>query len=93
MSRFLSKLEFVHFKDILSVFVMIAALPYALILKITRPNQWLICEDRNEARDNGYWLYRYIRQNHPEQDVVYAICKKAADYPKVRDLGKVISYG
>lgn len=93
MRRFLSKLEFVRFKDILSVFVMIAALPYALILKITRPNQWLICEDRNEARDNGYWLYRYIRQNHPEQDVVYAIRKKAADYPKIRDLGKVISYG
>lgn len=93
MSRFFSKLEFVKGKDLLSVFVMLAALPYALVLKLAKPNLWLICEDRNEARDNGFWLYRYLRKNRPEQDVVYAINKKAADYRKVKDLGKVITYG
>ena len=38
---------------------------------------WLICEDYNEARDNGYWLFKYIREQQPQQDVVYAINKKS----------------
>ena len=69
------------------------AIPFATLLKRKRKDMWLICEDYNEARDNGYWLYRYIRQNHKEQDVVYAINKKSVDYKKVVGLGEVIQYG
>lgn len=93
MGRFLEKLEFVRPKDILSGFTMLASLPYALYLKIKRKNMWLICEDYNEARDNGYWLYKYIREKHPEEDVVYAINPKSVDFPKVNALGEVIPYG
>ena len=87
------KFERVKFKDILSTFIMIAAIPEAMLLKKRRPDMWLICEDYNEARDNGYWLYKYIRKEHPEQDCVYAINKKSVDYNKVKDLGEVIQYG
>ena len=54
---------------------------------------WLVCEEYNEARDNGYWLYKYIRKAHPEQDVVYAINKESVDYEKIKNLGEVIQYG
>ncbi len=93
MGRFFEKLEFVRPKDILSGFVMLASLPYAAYLKRKRKDMWLICEDCNEARDNGYWLYQYIRKQHPEQDVVYAINPKSVDFPKVNALGEVIPYG
>ena len=93
MGNLREKLERVKVKDILSAFTMIAAIPQAMILKRKRPDMWLICEDYNEARDNGYWLYKYIRENHPEQDCAYAINKESVDYNKVKDLGEVIQYG
>ena len=93
MGNLKEKFERVKFKDILSVFTMIAAIPEALIMKRKRPDMWLICEDYNEARDNGYWLYKYVREKHPEQDCVYAINKESVDYNRVKDLGEVIQYG
>lgn len=93
MSNLKEKFERVKWKDIFSIFVFIVAIPQAFFLRRKRPDLWLICEDYNEARDNGYWLYKYIRQNHPEQDVVYAINKKSVDYNRVKDLGEVIQFG
>lgn len=93
MGNLKEKFERVKFKDILSAFTFVCAIPEAMILRKKRPDMWLICEDYNEARDNGYWLYKYIREKQPQQDVVYAINKKSVDYKKVKNLGEVIQYG
>ena len=93
MSRFLEKLEFVKPADLVSGLKMLVSIPYAACLKKKRKQMWLICEEYNEARDNGYWLYKYIRKAHPEQDVVYAINKESVDYEKIKNLGEVIQYG
>lgn len=87
------KLERVSLKDLWAIILFILAIPFACALKLKRGDMWLICEDYNEARDNGYWLFKYIREKHPEQDVVYAINRKSVDYIKVKDLGEVIQYG
>ncbi len=87
------KFERVKWRDILAGFTFLAAIPQALLLRKKRPEMWLICEDCNEARDNGYWLYKYIRMQHPEQDCVYAINKKSPDYKRVENLGEVIQFG
>lgn len=92
MGNLKEKLERVKVKDILAIATCVCAIPYALYLKKKRPDMWLICEDYNEARDNGYWLFKYIREQHPQQDVVYAINKKSVDYKKVKDLGEVVQY-
>ena len=92
-SYFLGRFKFVKFKDILSFFVLAVVFLPAMIAKIFIRNFWLVCEDRNEARDNGYWLFKYIREHHPEIKVAYAINKKAPDYAKVKDLGKIILFG
>lgn len=93
MGNLREKLERVKIKDILAIGTFFCAIPSAILLKKKRPDMWLICEDYNEARDNGFWLYRYIRKEHPEQDVVYAINQKSVDYNRVKDLGEVIQYG
>lgn len=93
MGNLREKFERVKIQDILSVFTFLSAIPEALYLRKKRPDMWLVCEDKNEARDNGYWLYKYIRSEHPEQDCVYAINKKSVDYKKVKDLGEIIQYG
>lgn len=93
MGNLKEKFERVKFKDIVAIGTFLCAIPAAIQLKKKRPDMWLICEDYNEARDNGYWLYKYICEEHPEQDVVYAINKKSVDYNKVKDLGEIIQYG
>ena len=87
------RFEMVKPRDILAGFTFLAAIPQAWLLRRKRPDLWLICEDENEARDNGFWLYRYIRRAHPEQDCVYAINPSSVDYARVKELGEVIPYG
>ena len=52
---FLQKLAW-RLKDIGHIFLFLLAIIPAIILKKFRPNIWLICDNKNEARDNGYWF-------------------------------------
>ncbi|HSW77440.1 MAG TPA: CDP-glycerol glycerophosphotransferase family protein [Candidatus Chromulinivoraceae bacterium] len=54
---------------------------------------WLIAELPNEARDNGYWLYQFISEDHPEINVYYAIKRSSPDYDKLSNKKRVIEYG
>ncbi len=93
MKTFFRKLKTVSFKDLLHIVLFVVAYPVAMIYKRKRKNMWLVCEYENEARDNGYWFYKYVNENHEEQDVVYAINSKSPDYEKVKTLGETVEYG
>ena len=54
---------------------------------------WIISERGTDARDNGFYLFRYIRKNHSQQQVYYIIDRKSADYSKVAALGNVVQRG
>lgn len=90
---FFQKLQRVKIRDIGHIFLFLIALPVSLIYKCFRKDLWVICDNQDEARDNGYWLFKYICENYPEQDIVYAISKKSPDYQKVKNLGKTVQYG
>ena len=90
---FFQKLQRVRPADIGHIFLFILALPVSLIYRLFRRDLWLICDNRYEARDNGYWFFKYLCENHPEQDTVYAISKKSPDFNRVRHLGKTVRYG
>lgn len=89
----MSKLRYIKIKDILAIFQFLFIWPFALIAKIFIHDLWLIAEEKYEARDNGFWLFKYICENHPQQKIAYAIDKKSVDYKKVKNIGKVVSYG
>lgn len=89
----LSRIRDVKLKDVLSVFPMGLALVISPLYKKKYSNTWLICEEKKEARDNGYWFYKKMVENHPEQPCIYAIDKKSVDYSKIKELGNVIQYG
>ena len=36
-------------------------------------NLWIIAERGNDAGDNGYHLFKYIRKHHPELNIKYII--------------------
>ncbi len=91
---FLKQMRFVKFKDILACFVFLLALPVSWLYKLKRKNMWLVCERSNEARDNGVWFYKYMIEQHPEVDCVYAIKKDSADFEKVKKIGgEIIEFG
>lgn len=87
------KLQNVRIKDIFAVFSMIIALILLPFYKKSLRNTWLICESPNEARDNGYQFFKYIKTKHPNQQVCYAIKHKSPDYKRVEDFGNIIEYG
>ncbi len=90
---FLSKLKMVTLKDIGHLFLFVLALIPAAVYKRFRPHLWLVCEAENEARDNGYWFFRYLRAEQPQVDAVYAIKNKSPEADKVRTLGNTVAYG
>ena len=49
---------------------------------------WLIAEKVDEARDNGYWFYHYLRTVHPSAKAYYVIAKNSADYWKIKKFGE-----
>ena len=72
------------------VFFTIISLP---LFTLRKKKIWLICEKPDEARDNGYHLFRYIRLNHPEVWCYYIINQNSKDIEKVIALGNVIKTG
>lgn len=64
-----------------TTFYLIASIPLRFSKKYK--NLWLISERPEEARDNGYWLYRWILENRPEANVRYVLAKNSVDYDKM----------
>ena len=85
--------NFITIKDIGHIYLCAFVFPFAMIAKIFIRDFWLVCEERKEARDNGYYFFKWTRENKPKQKIAYAIDKKSPDYSKVKGLGKVIPYG
>lgn len=48
-----------------------------------KQNIWLISERGNEARDNGYAFYQYLKTYHQSQKVLYVITKNSSDIEKI----------
>ena len=93
MRNFWQKLKRVKLNDIFQIWKLLASILPALFYRCFNKNLWIVCEDAMEARDNGYWFFKYLREKHPEQSCVYAIKKKSVDYQKVAKLGRTVEYG
>lgn len=90
LKRFFAQFKF---RDLLHLLLVMLIFVPSIIAKIFLRNYWLISENRNEARDNGYWLYKYIKENKIQQKCHYAINKKAPDYKKIKQYKGIISFG
>ena len=97
MKKILHELNYLKLKNILHIFVFIIALPLSIIYKIVllfnSKKIWLVCEDENEARDNGFCFFEYLNSVHQEIVSYYAISKKSSDWRKVDKVGKTVKYG
>lgn len=95
--KIIKNLKYVKAKDFISPFIFIIMIIPALLFKffnqIRGKGLWLIAEEKDTARDNGYHFFKYIRENHPEENCYYAIDKNCNDYEKVKSYGNIIQYG
>lgn len=60
------------------------ALAYIISLFYKRGSIWLVCERGVDARDNGYWFFRYLRTHYPEIKAYYLITKNSPDRERVQ---------
>ena len=74
---------------------MALALLLAKIIDLFSGNKriWLIAERPDEARDNGYHFFKYVRTHRPARKAYYVIAPNAADRVRVAGLGQVIDWG
>lgn len=89
----LNRIQDVKIRDILQIFPMLCGLVCSPFYRKRYKHVWLICEEKKEARDNGFWFFKRMLTLHPEQECIYAIDKSSVDYEKVKNLGEVIQYG
>ena len=93
ITEFTSRLKFVKGTDIIQIIPAILGYIVSLIFRVKHKQVWLVCERASDARDNGYWFYKYLCEKHPEIETIYAIKKSSPDYRRVASLGKVIEFG
>ena len=77
-------LKKISLKDILGIFIFVILVIPAFIRKhILKKEIWLISEHLT-ARDNGYFFFKYMRENHPEIGCYYAVDYNHNDYDRKR---------
>ncbi|MBQ6655124.1 MAG: CDP-glycerol glycerophosphotransferase family protein [Erysipelotrichaceae bacterium] len=61
-----------------------------LVRRLPHKETWLFRDRNYVADDNGLVMYKYVRDNHPEINAVFAIMKKTAQYAEIGAKGKVV---
>lgn len=54
---------------------------------------WLISERGQDARDNAYVFYKYLRENHPEINARFIISNDSKDFVRFTDPQRLIIFG
>ncbi len=77
---------------------LVEAIKYFLLYPVAiliygRREIYIVAERGTDARDNGYYMFRFFRQEHPELEVYYIITKDSVDRRKIMKLGNIVTYG
>ncbi len=77
------------------VLLMILLWPAAAVLRKTNKayrHLWLVMERGFDARDNGYWFFRYLREQQPQINACFVIDPASPDYGKAAELGRIVAW-
>lgn len=79
--------------DIKAIVLFSVAWPIAKMLKLKHKDVWLLSERHDEACDNGYWMFKYIKETKQDQEVYYVIDKAAKDRQQIEQYGSILDFG
>lgn len=72
---------------------LLAAVSIAPIYKLFQKRDiYLIGERKDQCQDNGYHLFKYVRENHKEDSFYYCITKDSNQLYKIKKLGNIVYY-
>lgn len=80
-------------RDVWPLILLCLSFVPGLFFRKLFPDTWVVTEYENDARDNGYWFFKYVREHHPEQRIYYPINYNSSDFEKVSKLGKTVKFG
>ena len=60
------------------------------ILFYKSKHYWLVSERGTDARDNGYWMFKFLRKEHPEINTIFLIDPASPDVSKVQLIGPTL---
>lgn len=86
------KLSSLNVINIVKSIQFIFLIPPAMVMRLWKRDIWLISERYDQARDNGFIFFKYMKQKHPEKEVYYIINRKSVDYGKVKQYESIIEY-
>ena len=93
LKRDIKKIRDIDWLDLVAVFPMILAIIISPFVGRKYKKIWAVSERKDEARDNGFHFFCFMRTNHPEIKCVYVINKKTSDYRKIAHFGNIVSWG
>lgn len=86
--------DLLNFKQILDIILFPLIALISLIAKpFCKKKIWIVEENPNEACDNGYIFFKYLRENRIDINAYYVINKNSKDYKKVSTFGNIIHHG
>ena len=83
----------IRFKDIPYMVKLAITFIPGKLYKLKNSDIWIISEYPENARDNGYWLFKYVREHYPDKKVYYPIKKEASDFFKIEKYGNYFKPG
>jgi len=78
------------------IFVFLEICSYRILAKLykifNKKNIWIVGERRDTAQENGFYFYRYIKQNYSQEVSYYIIDKKCKQYEMVKPFGNIVQF-
>lgn len=95
MSRPLTKFRKLKLHDIRAALMFVLLLPVGVLMRMRRPDMWLVSERPSEAKDDAYWFFRCVHENSLHPATYYAIQKDKADADRIRSASenRLIAHG
>lgn len=80
-------------RKIIDTIKFIVAYIFAFFVrKYSKKPIWIITERKAECKDNGYYLFKYVRENCFEETVYYAISSDSKHVDKIKQYGNILEF-
>ena len=87
-----SKLKKIKLEDIIELIIITISFIPGMLLRIIKKDIWIVSENGDDAKDNGYAFFKYLMENNKKKDVYYVIKKDSIYYNKLKEYPKNILY-
>ena len=88
----LKKLKKVKAKHILEMIVILISFIPGMILRLLKKDIWIVSENGDDAKDNGYAFFKYAMKNKNKKDIYYVITENSIYYDKLKKYKKNLLY-